>query len=105
MSDQNNIEVSGFVSAATAGHKSELRFPEIERAAAKAFSSERDLYVTITNRGAVAELYVITLGGSRYHTTFNYSDTVTALDHESWWENAIRSAWAQIKPDCVGPRI
>ena len=52
MSDQNNIEVSGFVSAATAGHKSELRFPEIERAAAKAFSSERDLYVTITNRGS-----------------------------------------------------
>jgi len=97
---QNNISVEGFV--AEPGHPSGLRFPAIEWAAAKAFSSESGCSVTIRNtmdKGEV-ELYVVARDGSRYRALFNFDGLATAAanEQERWWEDAIRSAWEGIKP-------
>jgi hypothetical protein len=97
---QNDISVEGFV--AEPGHPSGLRFPAIEGAAVKVFSSESGCSVTIKNtmnKGEV-ELYVVASDGARYHTLFNFDGLATAAanERERWWEEAIRSAWERIKP-------
>jgi hypothetical protein len=99
MSVQNDISVKGFV--AEPDHPSGLRFPAIERAAAKVFSSEPGCSVTIRNtmNKGKAELYVVARGGARYSTLFDFGGLATAAadGQERWWEDAIRSAWERIE--------
>jgi hypothetical protein len=89
---ENHISVRGFVPSLN--DPSGLRFPHIERAAARVFPPESGSSVTITNtmRGCAAELYVVDRDGSRHATLFDYSGIATATDKEQWWEDAIRTA-------------
>ena len=81
-----------------------LRFPNIERAAAKVFPPECGWSVTIKNNMCKAELSVVTGDGSRHRTLFEYSGVAIAapIDLERWWEDTIRSAWEEIKPATDG---
>jgi len=100
MSAQNNITVCGFV--AEANHPSGRRFPAIECAAEKAFSSESGCSVTIKNTmsNGEASLCVVARDGERYFTLFNFGGLATAAadKQERWWEDAITTAWERIKP-------
>jgi hypothetical protein len=101
MPTENHVSVEGF--SADHNDPSGLRFPAIERAASKVFSSESGCSVTVKNlmmRAFEAELYAVTRDGSRHSTSFDFGDLATAapIDQELWWERAIRSAWEKIKP-------
>ena len=96
MSVKNDISVEGFV--AEPNHPSGLRFPAIEWAAAKVFSSEAGCGVTIRNtmNNGDAELYVVASDGARYHSLFSLDGLATAAANEQqlWWEDAISAATA-----------
>jgi hypothetical protein len=82
MSAQNNISVCGFV--AEANHPSGQRFPAIECAAEKVFSSEPGCSVTIKNTmsNCDAELCVTTRDGACYRTLFDFGGLATASANE-----------------------
>lgn len=96
---QNRISVRGFV--AEPNHPSGLRFPIIERAAEKVFSSESDCDVTIRNtmNNGEAELYIVAGNGARYCVLFDLDGLATAdmANLERWWEGAISSAWERAR--------
>jgi TPR repeat protein len=96
---ENNILVEGFVAAPK--DPSGLRFPDIERAAAKVFPPESGCIVTIRNpmRGGSAELCVVTSDGSCHSALFALTGLATAAagDLEQWWEDAIGAAWEGVQ--------